>query len=162
VEEYDLPTHLLDLGLVEELGLLDAYHSHNWHTPWGWATWRSVWDRLQLKNWSGNAIHLGRIIREKQMYEFLPLVSRCDNIGSHGVNMMVNLSHSQVIHKRLTYSAHYPMSRLSKCKYRFHPGPFPKLRMGLRHIPYPPQTTVLSLRTSIRDDKKKLANLTTC
>lgn len=162
IRENDLPTHLLDLGLVEELGLLDVYHPHNWHTPWGWATWRSVWDKLQLKNWSGNVIDLGQIIREKKMYEFLPVVGRCDNVGSHGVNMIINLSHPQVIHKKQTYSAHYPMSRLSKCKYRFLPGPFSQLRMGLNHIPYPPKTTILTLRKKIPEDQKKLAKLTTC
>jgi hypothetical protein len=135
--------HLLDTALVHELGLLDIYHPHSWHTPWGWSTWRSVWDTLQLKNWSGNAIDLGENIKNQGLHEITPLVPRCDNIGLQGVNMAKDSK--SPIHARLTLSSHFPTHRLSRCKYKFNEGPFTPIRMGLNEISYPPNSTIESL-----------------
>lgn len=159
LKEYDITTHMLDLYLVDELGILDAYHKHNWHTPWGWATWRSVWDNLQLKNWTGNAINLGNLVRERNLYEILPLVARCNNIGSEGVNMGKSTS---VVHFRHTHSGHYPISRLNNCRYRYLSGPFSQLRLGISYKEYPENTTFQSIHAKIPQDQLETAKLRSC
>jgi hypothetical protein len=152
--------HILDTALVHELGLLDVYHPHGWHTPWGWSTWRSTWDTLQLKNWSGNAIDLGNILVTKGLHEFTPVVSRCDNIGAHGVNMGQN-SHSPV-HGKLTFSSHFSTQRLRQCKYQLKHGPFVPIRVGLDEVNYPPNSTIASLLALASKENRDAKRTASC
>jgi hypothetical protein len=60
-----------------------AYFRH-WFTPWGWATWRSHWEKYLLPGWDTSFWDGGvqRIRDNLGMGEMFPRVSRIQNIGA--------------------------------------------------------------------------------
>ncbi|KAI8100276.1 hypothetical protein M9435_006761 [Picochlorum sp. BPE23] len=81
----DLSVKCQDILAVKHLKLLDKYIERPWGTPWGWAIWQKTWHMFG-EEWTGNDQHLGWLIRNHSMVETLPVVARCNNIGSEGVN----------------------------------------------------------------------------
>jgi len=55
-----------------------------WFTPWGWATWRSHWEKYLLPGWDTSFWDGGvqRIRDNLGMGEMFPRVSRIQNIGA--------------------------------------------------------------------------------
>ena len=55
-----------------------------WFTPWGWATWRSHWEKYLALSWDNSFWDGGiqRIRSELAMGELYPRVSRIQNIGA--------------------------------------------------------------------------------
>lgn len=102
-----------DLLVVREMGLLDKFWVDHWAQPWGWATWRRTWDAVGA-GWSGQDIKLARAIQAQGWFETMPLVSRCNNIGSVGFHKKgAGVGH---IHQRALTSASFP--NLDRCAYR--------------------------------------------
>ncbi|PSC73428.1 DNA-directed RNA polymerase III subunit RPC2 [Micractinium conductrix] len=97
-----------DMLVAKDLGLLDKYWVDNWAQPWGWATWRRTWDAVG-EGWSGQDIKLARAIQERGWYETMPLVSRCNNIGSVGFHKKgATVGH---VHQRALTSASFHNTR---------------------------------------------------
>ena len=102
----------LDIVSVAGLGLLDKFMINPWATPWGWATWRHTWDAVG-PGWSGSDLELARRIKARGWFETIPLVSRCNNIGSKGQKLPSGkASH---IHQRTITSASFP--NIEDCAY---------------------------------------------
>ena len=56
----------------------------HWFTPWGWATWKSAWEKYLLPNWD-NSFWDGGVQRVRENMgngEIFPRVSRIQNIGA--------------------------------------------------------------------------------
>lgn len=112
--QYDnRPVEPYDIFLVNEFGLLDKYYTRSWATPWGWAMWKRTWEVVG-EAWSGQDINLGRMIQAQQWEETLPLVARCNNIGSFGAHKQ-GTTHGH-IHKRSITSGYFPA--IQKCGYQ--------------------------------------------
>ena len=102
-----------DITAVNSLGLLDKFMIQNWATPWGWAMWRRTWDKVG-GNWTGQDSNLGQMIERLHWLETLPLVARCNNIGSFGANRHgATVGH---VHERATTSADF--STVGHCEYK--------------------------------------------
>lgn len=102
-----------DLLVTHDMGLLDKFWLDQWAQPWGWATWRRTWDAVG-EGWNGQDLKLGRAIQAKGWFETMPLVARCNNIGSVGFHKQgLGVGH---IHQRALTSASFP--NLSACRYR--------------------------------------------
>lgn len=85
----------------------------HWAQPWGWATWRRTWDAVGA-DWSGQDIKLARAIQAQGWFETMPLVARCNNIGSVGAHKKgKGVGH---IHQRSVTSASF--GNLAACRYR--------------------------------------------
>ena len=126
-----------DITAVNSLGLLDKFMLNNWATPWGWAMWGRTWDKIG-GNWTGQDWKLGEAVQGQGWFETVPIVSRCNNIGSFGATR--HGSTSGDIHERATTSASF--STAGNCQYkeikREHPGKdvnydslFRNLRFGM-------------------------------
>ncbi|EFN58812.1 hypothetical protein CHLNCDRAFT_56906 [Chlorella variabilis] len=81
-----------DLLMVQQLGLLDKYWVDRWFQPWGWALWRRTWDALgaewkprDKRPWD---VRLGQVMQANSWFETMPLVARCNYIGSVGSHKM--------------------------------------------------------------------------
>lgn len=83
VDEVSIEMH--DILTVRRFGLLDKFMTRSWATPWGWAIWRSTWE-LVHRDWTGQDQNLGHLMQGLKLRETMPLVARCNNIGSHGVH----------------------------------------------------------------------------
>lgn len=84
----------------------------HWATPWGWATWRRTWDALGA-DWTGQDSALGEAVAARGWSETMPLVPRCNNIGSVGAHRAGRaVGH---IHQRAVTSA--PFRALHACQY---------------------------------------------
>jgi hypothetical protein len=101
-----------DVLSVRQLGLLDKYWVDAWAQPWGWALWRRTWDALGA-DWSGRDFHLGQAVKGAGWHETMPLVARCNNIGSVGHNKKGMLTGH--VHQRSITSALFP--GLDACRY---------------------------------------------
>ncbi|PRW61047.1 glycosyl transferase [Chlorella sorokiniana] len=102
-----------DALAVRELGLLDKYWSDQWAVPWGWATWRRTWDAVGA-NWTGQDADLGQAVLSRGWRENIPLVARCNNIGSVGTHRAGQVD--QHIHQRALTSGSF--RGLATCQYR--------------------------------------------
>ena len=101
-----------DLLMVQQLGLLDKYWLYSWAQPWGWALWRRTWDALGAE-WNGRDKKLGRQIQERSWLGTMPLVARCNNIGSMGFHKKgVAKGH---VHRRAVTSGSF--ASLAHCTY---------------------------------------------
>lgn len=78
-------TESSDRLFSEELQLQDRWIRSSWVHPWGWAMWRRTWDEFG-ENWTGQDQNLARAIQARGFFETHPMLARCDNIGSVGVN----------------------------------------------------------------------------
>ena len=117
-----------DLLMVQQLGLLDKYWVDRWFQPWGWALWRHTWDALgaewkprDKRPWD---LRLGQVMQANSWFETMPLVARCNNIGSVGSHKMgITKRH---VHRRAITSRSF--ADLDRCRYaelarRNHTGP---------------------------------------
>ena len=103
-----------DLLAANALGLLDKFYFNSWASPWGWATWRRTWDAVG-GNWTGQDLDLARRVVAQGWGESMPLVARCNNIGSVGVHKRgAGVGHIQA---RSITSAAFPAHRLQRCAY---------------------------------------------
>ena len=102
-----------DIMAVNTLGLLDKFMLNNWATPWGWAMWGRTWKTVG-GNWTGQDLTLGKAVQGQGWFETVPVVSRCNNIGSVGANRKgATLGH---VHERATTSASF--STVGHCQYK--------------------------------------------
>jgi hypothetical protein len=105
-----------DLLLARQLGLLDKYWVDAWAQPWGWALWRRTWDELGMNSsWNGQDFQLGQALKARGRFETMPLVARCNNIGSVGQNKKGELAGH--VHQRAITSEQLPATDLDQCWY---------------------------------------------
>ena len=103
-----------DLLAANTLGLLDKFYFNQWASPWGWATWRRTWDAVGA-NWTGQDLDLARRVVAQGWGESMPLVARCNNIGSVGVHKRgAGVGHIQA---RAITSSSFPARRRQRCAY---------------------------------------------
>ena len=101
-----------DLLMAQRLGMLDKYWLYSWAQPWGWALWRRTWDALG-DEWNGRDKKLGRQIQERGWLGTMPLVARCNNIGSMGAHKKgITEGH---VHRRAVTSGSF--AHLERCRY---------------------------------------------
>lgn len=86
--------------------------SDHWAVPWGWATWRRTWDALGA-NWTGQDADLGQAVLSRGWLENIPLVARCNNIGSVGAHRAGQVD--MHIHQRALTSGSF--TGLAACRY---------------------------------------------
>lgn len=103
--------------LVHEVPLsvsaLSPIQSDHWAVPWGWATWRRAWEAVGA-NWTGQDSDLGQAVLSRGWLENIPLVARCNNIGSVGTHRARQVD--QHIHQRALTSGSF--RGLAACHYR--------------------------------------------
>lgn len=85
----------------------------HWAVPWGWATWRRTWDAVGA-NWTGQDADLGQAVASRGWVESIPLVARCNNIGSVGTHRAGKVDWH--IHQRALTSGSF--RGLAACRYR--------------------------------------------
>ena len=106
-----------DLLMAQRLGMLDKYWLDHWFQPWGWALWRRTWDVLS-RDWKpGTKLSwdtaVGHAVKTRGWFETMPLVARCNNIGSMGAHKKgVTEGH---VHRRAVTSGSF--AHLERCRY---------------------------------------------
>lgn len=69
----------------EDCHIWSSYHEINkrrWFVPWGWATWKDVFDKMtELNVWDDNPGFDNNINNIMRGYEIYPHVSRSQNVG---------------------------------------------------------------------------------
>lgn len=151
-------TTFTDIVVVKDMKFLHSYRPHDWHTPWGWATWRGAWNAIGGANWTGYATDLGPVLKSRGMYENLPTVARCNNIGSTGVNMRTD---SGVVHLRLITSNDFSSRDLAVSSI-YHPvtkSDVGALRSGIELKYYPLNKTIPEVLSLIRRGSIKYTNV---
>ena len=101
-----------DYMAFRDLGLLDKFVVQPWATPWGWATWKRTWDVVGT-NWTGQDLVLAQLVAAQGWFETIPLVARCNNIGSVGFHK--RSATSSHIQQRAVTSASF--QTLDRCAY---------------------------------------------
>jgi len=111
-----LDTKPSDTFFSQELQLQHRWMYSSWAHQWGWAIWRSTWDKVG-ENWTGQDQDLARAIQARGLFETHPMLARCNNIGAFGVNKQGLLS-SHVHARSLTSGSvgiSLPSSYLGPC-----------------------------------------------
>ena len=166
-----------DISMARELQLHSRWIKSSWAHQWGWATWRSTWDEFG-EGWTGQDQNLARTIQAKGLYETHPLLARCNNIGSFGVNKRgqheghVHLrsitSGDMAVHKSMIYNRPlcWPVQLKDQTLHHLQPEEvYGWLRGGMGHHNATSSTSFATVRQrvqKVREAHQSWAQLSSC
>lgn len=116
-----------DIKTVKETSNLYTYETNDWAFQWGWSLTRKTWQKYG-NSWSGRDSHLAIMMKHHKMNTTYPVLSRCNNIGTNGVNM----KNGNIVHTRSITSDNFDIGE--KTNYTYMVKNMEHTRIGITRV----------------------------